>query len=500
MSRISASALRAFGGRFAIALLVSTLLAVAGVASVNREINSRVREIRRVAVTVAEPPPAGANFLIIGSDTRDFVDNEQSVESFGPRDGGRNSDTLMVAHLEPGAQRTLVVSFPRDLTVNVPGLQGKNKINAAYGTGGPQTVIDMLKENFDVDIHHYVEVDFKSFQDVVDAIGNVEVYFPYRTRDDLTGVNAIAPGCFPLDGPAALAYVRMRTPEYFIDGQWVVGDQDAPDLHRIERQQSFIRKLAGLAISKSLGDPFLALEISDKVLGDIKADTQLDRSDVNALIRAFRTVDVNDPRSIDFQTVPVAPDPANPKSTLVLADGAQEVIDRLRTFGDNTAPPPGVVPQQVRVRVLDGSGRGYAQDTLQKLLQYGFVSGGVGSAHRTAIASEIRYAPGHVAEAKLVLRYVDGSLVQDPTVTDGVVLVIGEFFSALTVDPTATTLPAASVDTTPTPTSTPATPGVGDTAATTDTGVARGTTSAPDTTKAPENIATTTTIPADEEC
>jgi LCP family protein required for cell wall assembly len=499
MSRISGSAVRAFSGRFAIALLVSTLVMVAAVASVNREINSRVKEIRRVAVTVAEPPPAGANFLIIGSDTRDFVDNEQSVEAFGPRDGGKNSDTLMVAHLEPGAQRTLVVSFPRDLTVDVPGLAGKNKINAAYGTGGPQTVIDMLKENFDVDIHHYVEVDFKSFQDVVDAIGNVEVYFPYRTRDDLTGVNAIAPGCFPLDGPAALAYVRMRTPEYFIDGQWVVGDQDAPDLHRIERQQSFIRKLAGLAISKSLGDPFLALDISDRVLGDIKADTQLDRSDVNALIRAFRTVDVNDPRSIDFQTVPVAPDPTNPKSTLVLADGAQEVIDRLRTFGD-TAPPPSVVPQQVRVRVLDGSGKGYAQDTLQKLVQYGFVSGGFGSAHRTAIASEIRYPPGHVAEAKLVLRYVDGALVQDPTITDGVVVVIGEFFSAVTVDPTATTLPAASVDTTPTPASAPAVPGVGDTAATTDTGDARGTTRVPATTRAPANIATTTTIPADEEC
>jgi LCP family protein required for cell wall assembly len=500
MSRISGSAVRAFGGRFAIALVVSSLVAVAAVASVNREINSRVKEIRRVAVTVADPPPAGENFLIIGSDTRDFVDNEQSVESFGPRDGGRNSDTLMVAHLEPGAQRTLVVSFPRDLAVSVPGLMGRNKINAAYGTGGPQTVIDMLKENFDIDIHHYVEVDFKTFQDVVDAIGNVSVYFPYRTRDDLTGVNAIAPGCFALDGPAALSYVRMRTPEYFIDGEWVFGDQDAPDLHRIERQQSFIRKLAGLAISKSLGDPFLALEISDNVLGDIKADTALDRSDVNALIRAFRTVDVNDPSAVDFQTVPVAPDPTNPKSTLVLAQGAQEVIDRLRTFGDDTPPQPSVVPQQVRVRVLDGSGKGYAQDTLTKLLQYGFVSGGFGDAHRKAIASEIRYAPGHAAEAKMLLRYVDGALVQDPSVTDGVVLVIGELFSAITIDPTATTLPVTSVDTAPVgpnASTAPATNGAARSNNGADTSAAPG---VPSTTRAPANIATTTTVPPDEEC
>jgi LCP family protein required for cell wall assembly len=481
MSRISGSAVRAFGGRFAIALLVSSLVTVVAVASVNHEINNRVEEIHRVAVSVASPPPAGENFLIIGSDTRDFVDNEASIESFGPRDSGRNSDTLMVAHIEPGAQRTLVVSFPRDLAVTVPGLPGKNKINAAYGTGGPQTVIDMLKENFDIDIHHYVEVDFKSFQDVVDAIGNVQVYFPYRTRDDLTGVNAIAPGCFPLDGPAALAYVRMRTPEYFIDGQWVTGDQDAPDLHRIERQQQFIRKLAGLAISKSLGDPFLALEISDKVLGDIKADTQLERSDVNALIRAFKTVDVNDPNSIDFETVPVTADPSNPKSTLVLADGAQALIDRLRTFGDDRPPPPTVAPQQVRVQVLDGFGNGYAQDTLTKLVQYGFMSGGYGNAHRKVKTSEIRYAPDHLADAKALLPYVDdAALVPDPSVTDGVVLVIGETFASLTVDPTATTLPPSAVDTAPTTVTTPH----------------DGATRTPATTKAPP----TTTIPPEQEC
>jgi LCP family protein required for cell wall assembly len=479
MSRISASAVRAFGGRFVIALLVSSLVTIVAVASVNREINSRVKEIHRVAVKVADPPPAGENFLIIGSDTRDFVDNAASEESFGPRDTGRNSDTLMVAHIEPGAKRTVVVSFPRDLAVDVPGLPGKNKINAAYGTGGPQAVIDMLKDNFDIDIHHYVEVDFKSFQDVVDAIGNVKVYFPYRTRDELTGVNAIAPGCFPLDGPAALAYVRMRTPEYFIDGQWVVGDQDAPDLHRIARQQAFIRKLAGLAISKSLDNPFLALEISDKVLGDIRADTQLQRSDVNALIRAFKTIDVNDSNSVEFETIPVTADPSNPKSTLVLADGAQQMIDQLRTFGDNAPPPPSVLPQQVRVRVLDASGKGYAQDTLTKLLQYGFLSGGYGNAHWVGLATEIRYAPGHVAEAKALLPFVDGALVQDPSVTDGVTLVIGQSFTALTVDPTATTLPAASVDTKPTAVSTPRTPS---------------------TTKAPPPSTTTTLLPAEENC
>ena len=40
-------------------------------------------------------------------------------------------------------------------------------INSAYSTGGAQAVIDTLKANFDIDINHYLEVDFKSFQEIV---------------------------------------------------------------------------------------------------------------------------------------------------------------------------------------------------------------------------------------------------------------------------------------------------------------------------------------------
>ncbi len=443
--------MRAFGGRFAIALVLSALITTAAVASVNREINSRVRKIHRINLVVANPPPAGSNFLIIGSDTRSFVDNPADVTAFGDpnKETGKNSDTLMVAHVEPSAKRTLVVSFPRDLVVDIDGL-GRSKINAAYGFGGPQAVIDMLEKNFDIDIHHYVEVDFKSFQDIVDAIGNVSVYFPYPTRDDKTGLDEETPGCHALDGGKALAYVRSRSPEYLIDGNWRLGDQDAPDLHRIARQQDFIRTLAGLAIDKSLGDPFLALEIADNVLGDIKADQNLQRDDVNSLINAFRTVDVNDPNSVQFETLPVAADPSAPNSRLVLGDGAQDMLDQLRTFGDNTPPPPSVLPAQVKVRVLDGAGQQLAQDTLTRLVQHGFQSGGYGVAKKQdVVVTEVHYAPGHLAQAKALLSYVGAKLVKDPSAGNELVLVIGALFPGITVDPTATTLPPAPVDTLP---------------------------------------------------
>ena len=473
MSAVSRSTVRAFTGRFLIALVLATSVTTAAVASVNHEINTRVKKIKRIQLTTAEVPAQGANFLIIGSDTRQFVGTPDEEDAFGPKSGdaGSNSDTLMVAHVEPGAQRTLVVSFPRDLMVNVPGI-GRSRINAAYSAGGPQLVIDTLKENFDVDIHHYIEVDFKSFQDIVDAIGEVSVFIPGPVRDVKTGLNIPeGPGCVALDGGRALEYVRSRNME-ILDPSGPILDQETglrwrlldvrADLDRIPRQQDFIRKLAGVAIAKSLSDPFVAIEVSDNVLGDIKADGALTRDDVNVLIRAFKTIDVNDQNSVQFVTLPTIADPTNPNATLVPGPGADDVISQLRTFGNNTPPAPSVTPSQVTVLVRDATGKGLGEDTLIKLVQLGFQDGGHHTSKKKTLVSEIHYAPEHLASAKAVLPFVPSAqLVKDPSVTNGVMLVLGEFFpGSLSVDPSvaATTLPPVPVKTTPPVTTGPKTP------------------------------------------
>src|SRR5262249_35691296 len=159
----------------------------------------------RVHLTLAPPPSAGANYLILGSDTREFVNNPGEAAAFGNQDAGCNcSDTLMVAHIEPGAKRALVVSFPRDLIVNIPR-HGKDRINAAYVLGSSQEVIDHLKLNFGIDINHYVQVDFQSFQAVVDAIGKINVSLPGELYDDYTSfhMGTTGGGCYALDGGAA---------------------------------------------------------------------------------------------------------------------------------------------------------------------------------------------------------------------------------------------------------------------------------------------------------
>jgi LCP family protein required for cell wall assembly len=148
--------------------------------------------------------------LIIGSDTRAFVDSAADEQHFGDAQGqsGQRSDTIMVAHVDPTTGTGMLVSFPRDLWVDIPGA-GKSRINAAFNIG-PQRVIETIKQDFDVDINHYLEVNFAGFRDIVSALGSVPLFFPAPARDKKTGLNVPEAGCQNLNGEQAFAYVRSR--------------------------------------------------------------------------------------------------------------------------------------------------------------------------------------------------------------------------------------------------------------------------------------------------
>jgi hypothetical protein len=77
------STLRAFAGRYAVAFGAATLFMASAVFAVNYIIDEKIDAIDRVDVTVASAPPEGANYLLIGSDTRSFVDTGAEEEAFG---------------------------------------------------------------------------------------------------------------------------------------------------------------------------------------------------------------------------------------------------------------------------------------------------------------------------------------------------------------------------------------------------------------------------------
>ncbi len=459
------SALRALSGRLLIAIVVCAAVMGAAVFQVNRYIDDEVAKIPRVSlVTAAASSTGGTNFLIIGSDTRSFVQSEEDKQAFTDNqvttEGPARSDTMMVLHAD--GDQSFVVSFPRDLWVNIPG-QGNERINAAFNSG-PQAVIDTLKADFNLDIQHYLEVNFKTFEDIVNAVGSVPVYFPHPARDQLSGLtNVWVAGCYHLDGGPALAYVRSRHLEYQIDGRW----QDASglsDIDRIQRQQDFIKKLGSIAVQRTMNDPLLAPDLADKMIPNLTADPGFDRASFNQLVQAFLGLADGAGGGPTFETLPWDRATRSGQDVLVVKEPeADAMLTILRgdapipttttapaSTGDSGAAPRAVRPVDVRVLVQNASGvQGAAGTTSQELSQLGFVSGGTQNDPRGIIdQTEIRYASADRAKAELVAQHVpDAQLVEDPSLSGtDVVLALGKSFQGL--GSTATTgAPAATATT-----------------------------------------------------
>lgn len=405
---------------------------VSSIVFLTLKVNATLDDAPRVSgLEFPDGPAQGGNYLLIGSDTRAFVENATQAEAFGSADqdgvGGQRGDVMMVLHIDPVTRTSLLVSFPRDLLVQIPG-KGVGQINDAFNDG-PQAVIDLLKADFDLAINHYVEVNFEAFIGVVNAVGSINVYFPYPSRDVNSGLDIISAGCTPLDGNGSLAYVRSRYLEELRDGQWRDASPRA-DIDRIGRQQDFIRKLASQASAKAGQNPLDAIEIANAIVPKLTLDDQLSNGDILRLVKTFRNVDPTQPGALEMVTLPWEQSTSQAGRLVAKQPEADQLIARLRSFGDSTATSEQTVrPADVTVQVLNGTERnGEAGKSLAKLQEAGFAPASPADADPTPVTL-IRYAPGASAKAELVGRYLGGvgQLIEDPSLTDvDVAVVIGE--------------------------------------------------------------------------
>ncbi|HSP27383.1 MAG TPA: LCP family protein [Ilumatobacteraceae bacterium] len=224
------------------------------------------------------PPaePDAKNFLITGADNNSCIDPDSPyAPAFGDRTNlGERSDTIMMWRVNPSTSQVAVLSFPRDLFVDIAGTSRKGRINEAYERDNPQKLIDTIYQNFGINTDHFVQVDFCAFRTLVDAVGGVAVPFATPVRDPKTGLNVTEAGCFTFDGDHALAYVRSRSLQYLDPGgEW---KQDpTSDLGRISRQQDFLRRTVSSLLAKGAYNPDVAGGLIETVSEYIVADPNL---------------------------------------------------------------------------------------------------------------------------------------------------------------------------------------------------------------------------------
>ncbi len=318
------------------ALPLTVAIAAVGATGVLRAANSRVDNVERIdglsEVLTQVPDPddesiqyPAVNYLLVGSDTRQGADpNSTDYGAIGSSNdvGGNRSDTIMVLRQERNGGAALM-SLPRDLWVEIAGTDRSQRINTAYNDG-PERLARTVSESLGIPIHHYVEVDFFGFKDIVDQIGGVEICVELQAHDDNSGLQ-LNPGCQVLDGVMALAYARSRHYVEWDGTDW--REDPRADLGRIERQQGFIRAAADQALHDMASSPFSAGDTISAVADSVRIDASLDPIDAGKALRQAAQV------GLHTYALPVANDTVGDAAVLRLGDGAEALLDYFRGVG-----------------------------------------------------------------------------------------------------------------------------------------------------------------------
>lgn len=319
--------------------VITATVGVVGAAGVLRAADERSADVERIGgleSVLAQVPdeddesieyPA-ENYLLVGSDTRAGV--EAGGGDFGVIGdegavGGQRSDTIMVLRQERNGGAALM-SIPRDLWVEIAGTGTSNRINAAYNEG-PERLAATVTQALGIPIHHYVEVDFVGFKEIIDRIGGVELCVGWAARDLHSGL-ALQPGCQVLNGEMALAYARSRYYEEWDGNQWKRDGR--ADLGRIERQQLFIRAAVDGTLRKMRSSPFSSGDAVEAVVNSVRIDAGLDPFKAGAALRHAAE------EGLRTYAFPVVNDQVGDAAVLRLGEGAEDVFAYFR----GQAPPP----------------------------------------------------------------------------------------------------------------------------------------------------------------
>ena len=204
------------------------------------------------------------NILVVGNDYR----KEKNYTASGL------TDTMIIATMDLKHGTLKMASLMRDNYVDIPGY-GYNKLNAANSFGGIELLYKTIATNFNIELDGYVEVGFKAFTDVVDAVGGVELELTESEAEYLNTTNYIRKkdsrnvkvGKQTLNGAQALGYCRIRK-----KGITITGLRD--DYGRTWRQRTVIKAVFDKVKSLPMTE---WLNIANKLLGNIKTDLTNDK-------------------------------------------------------------------------------------------------------------------------------------------------------------------------------------------------------------------------------
>ena len=173
-----------------------------------------------------------------------------------------NTDGVMMVTFDTRAKRLLFTTFMREMLVQRPDGQ-IGRITYIAKNYGPEALCKTISTHFGVKVDKYLLFSMGNVQDIIDALGGVEITVTqseadylnrYRIARDATTPSMENAGTYLFSGHAAVIYMRIRK---------VGSDGDAG---RTRRMRTVLTTLAKKYASVSLGD---AVKVLDSVNGNL---------------------------------------------------------------------------------------------------------------------------------------------------------------------------------------------------------------------------------------
>ena len=371
------------------------------------------------------------NVLVVGSDSREGLTDEQLEELGTERADGTRTDSMMLVQLDPRRDQVAVLSFPRDLLVTrCDGSRGR--LNAAYGigestgVGGPSCLVDTIVEFTGIGVNHFVQVDFAGFIEIVDALDGVTIYLEEPLHDVHAGVDLPA-GCVELDGTTALGFVRARR----VDS----------DFGRIARQQRFIREVVTEAASVgTLVNLPRLYQLVEAGARAVDTDRDLSIGQMRRIAFSLRNLE---PERLDTRTVPAVPRTIDGVAFVVAIE--EEAEELFRAFREARVAPDDLGTEDLQeitiadvppVQILNGSGvAGVAASATEFLEGRGFEVAETGNADSFDFQStQVVYAADQLEEAELLAEALGGASLVPGDPDQPLTVVIGMDFDPAALD------------------------------------------------------------------
>ena len=339
------------------------------------------------------------NFLVIGIDSAIGLDPSDPASHRDHPPGFALSDVIMLVRVDPGVRRIHLMSLPRDLYVPIhrDGVPVRSeKLASAMMVGGLEqgapTLVETVSANFDVPIHNFVVIDFFGFQQLVDLIGGVPMWFEYPLRDLGSALYLDYAGCHVLQGRQALAYVRSRKLEALVDGWWRrVGASN--DMERNQRQQDFIISGLRRLVDRGVGSVLASNDLVEAAADAVAFDERLTVGGLLDLARSFAAIE---PEHVVRHVLPVVDANVGELSVLELGTDARAAFYVFRGVAQDL--------EDVPILLVDARG-GLADATSEgDLAELGFPVEAVTG--QPVEESLVRAAPERFPEAVLVARFV----------------------------------------------------------------------------------------------